>query len=240
MQPPFRETVLHVRMIQAAGRGQRRKGVLRTAVLLVAFLCSGWLAAEPLVRVVGLFPDAAVLNVDGKRTLLKVGQDGPQGIRLLSADSQSAVLSINGRQQRMGLSRDYNQGGYSTPERQRLIVARGRGGHYWVTGSINGNTVPFLLDTGASSVALNATQAKRLGIDFIGTGRPMQVTTASGVERGWQVSLRSVKVGAIEVLGVEAVVLEGNFPTDALLGMSFLNRIGWRQEQDSLILEAKF
>ena len=68
----------------------------------------------------------------------------------------------------------------------------------------------------------------------------MQVTTASGVERGWQVSLRSVKVGAIEVLGVEAVVLEGNFPTDALLGMSFLNRIGWRQEQDSLILEAKF
>lgn len=68
----------------------------------------------------------------------------------------------------------------------------------------------------------------------------MQVTTASGIERGWQVTLRSVKAGAIEVLGVEAVVLEGDYPADALLGMSFLNRIGWRQEQDTLVLEARY
>src|SRR5690554_8097161 len=88
--------------------------------------------AEPVVRVVGLFPNAAVVNVDGQRTLLKVGQEGPMGLQLISADSRSAVLSINGRQQRMELSRDYNQGGYSTPEKQRLIIARGRGGHYWV------------------------------------------------------------------------------------------------------------
>lgn len=162
------------------------------------------------------------------------------GLQLISADSRSAVLSINGRQQRMELSRDYNQGGYSTPEKQRLIIARGRGGHYWVNGSVNGSSMPFLLDTGASAVALNAVQARRLGIDFMASGKPMQVTTASGVERGWQVTLRSVKVGAIEVLGVEAIVLEGNFPADALLGMSFLNRIGWRQEQDALVLEAKY
>ncbi|MGI6407240.1 MAG: TIGR02281 family clan AA aspartic protease [Gammaproteobacteria bacterium] len=196
--------------------------------------------AEPVVRVVGLFPNAAVVNVDGQRTLLKVGQEGPMGLQLISADSRSAVLSINGRQQRMELSRDYNQGGYSTPEKQRLIIARGRGGHYWVNGSVNGSSMPFLLDTGASAVALNAVQARRLGIDFMASGKPMQVTTASGVERGWQVTLRSVKVGAIEVLGVEAIVLEGNFPADALLGMSFLNRIGWRQEQDALVLEAKY
>lgn len=204
------------------------------------FLYGGVLQAEPVIRVVGLFPNAAVVNIDGRRTLLKAGQEGPMGIRLVSADSRGALLSINGRQQRMELARDYNQGGYSTPDKQRLIVARGRGGHYWINGSVNGNSMPFLLDTGASAVALNAVQARRLGIDFKAIGRPMQVSTASGVERGWQVQLRSVKVGAIEVLGVEAVVLEGSFPTDALLGMSFLNRIGWRQEQDALVLEAKY
>lgn len=212
---------------------------MRTLIFMLFVLLAGQAVAEPSVRVVGLFPNAAVINVDGQRTLLKVGQEGPMGLKLISADSRSAVLSINGRQQRMELSRDYNQGGYSTPEKQRLIIARGRGGHYWVNGSVNGNSMAFLLDTGASSVALNAVQARRLGIDFT-AGQPLQVTTASGVERGWQVTLRSVKVGAIEVLGVEAVVLEGSFPTDALLGMSFLNRIGWRQEQDALILEAKY
>ncbi len=209
-------------------------------ILILLAVLAGRAMAEPVVRVVGLFPNAAVVNVDGQRTLLKVGQEGPMGLQLISADSRSAVLSINGRQQRMELSRDYNQGGYSTPEKQRLIIARGRGGHYWVNGSVNGSSMPFLLDTGASAVALNAVQARRLGIDFMASGKPMQVTTASGVERGWQVTLRSVKVGAIEVLGVEAIVLEGNFPADALLGMSFLNRIGWRQEQDALVLEAKY
>lgn len=209
-------------------------------ILILLAVLAGHAMAEPVVRVVGLFPNAAVVNVDGQRTLLKVGQEGPMGLQLISADSRSAVLSINGRQQRMELSRDYNQGGYSTPEKQRLIIARGRGGHYWVNGSVNGSSMPFLLDTGASAVALNAVQARRLGIDFMASGKPMQVTTASGVERGWQVTLRSVKVGAIEVLGVEAIVLEGNFPADALLGMSFLNRIGWRQEQDALVLEAKY
>ncbi len=209
-------------------------------ILILLAVLAGQAMAEPVVRVVGLFPNAAVVNVDGQRTLLKVGQEGPMGLQLISADSRSAVLSINGRQQRMELSRDYNQGGYSTPEKQRLIIARGRGGHYWVNGSVNGSSMPFLLDTGASAVALNAVQARRLGIDFMASGKPMQVTTASGVERGWQVTLRSVKVGAIEVLGVEAIVLEGNFPADALLGMSFLNRIGWRQEQDALVLEAKY
>lgn len=212
---------------------------MRTLIFMLFALLAGQVLAEPSVRVVGLFPNAAVVNIDGKRTLLKVGQEGPMGLKLISADSRSAVLSINGRQQRMELSRDYSQGGYSTPEKQRMVIARGRGGHYWVNGSVNGNSMAFLLDTGASSIALNEVQAKRLGIDFT-AGQPMQVTTASGVERGWQVNLRSVKVGAIEVLGVEAIVLEGSYPTDALLGMSFLNRIGWRQEQDALILEAKY
>lgn len=196
--------------------------------------------AQPNVRVVGLFPNAAVLSVNGQRVLVKVGQPGPQGIEVLSADSKSAVLSVNGETNTYTLSRDYGSGGFATPEKQRLTINRGAAGHYWVTGSVNGNNLPFMVDTGATTIAMNAAQAQRLGLNFKNRGTPVAVTTASGVEQAWRVRLNSVKVGTIEVLGVDAMVLDGAFPRDALLGMSFLNRVSWREEQGALVIEAKY
>jgi len=198
------------------------------------------LAAATQVRVVGLFPGAAVVNLDGRRQLLKVGQEGPGGIRLISADSRGALLRVDGVEQRYELTREYGSGdGFAPPGRTRLSVARGDGGHYWVAGSVGGQPVQFLVDTGATAVALSETQARRLGLDYRGGGRPIRVNTANGTTQGWQVKLNRVKVGALEVLGVEAVVLQGDSPTTALLGMSFLNRVRWREEQGLLMLESK-
>src|SRR5690606_15704564 len=143
-----------------------------------------------------------------------------------------------GVERRFNLSREYSAG-FAAPTRQTVSIAKGLGGHYWVTGHINGQTVPFLVDTGASSVAMNADQARRLGIDFRVVGRPMVVSTASGTAKGWKLRLDSVKVGSVEVLGVGAVVLEGASPSEALLGMSFLGQVGWRDEQGMLVLESK-
>lgn len=215
------------------------KKLLQRAVALVLVAGSVSVMAQPNVRVVGLFPNAAVLSVDGQRTLVKAGQTGPQGIKVISADSRSAVLSIDGQTRTHTLSRDYGNGGFATPEKRRLTISKGAAGHYWVTGSINGNSVPFMVDTGASSIAINAAQARRLGLDFKATGTPVTVSTASGTEQAWRVYLNSVKLGAIEVLGVDAMVLDSEFPRDALLGMSFLSRVRWREEQGALIVEAK-
>lgn len=202
--------------------------------LLFGPLC--WAASQ--VQVVGLFPGAAVLNVDGQRKLVRVGQSGPGGVQVVSVDKQGAVLRVDGVERSYPLSREYSTG-FAEPVKKRLSIAKGIGGHYWVAGSINGQSVQFLVDTGATSVALNEGHAKRLGIDYRVSGRPLQVNTASGIARGWQVKLDRVKLGELEVLGVEAVVLEGSSPHEALLGMSYLGRVGWREEQGMLVLESK-
>ncbi len=194
--------------------------------------------AAPMVQVVGLFPGVAVLNVDGQRKLVRVGQVGPGGVEVLSADSKGAVLRVDGVERSYGLTRELSSG-FAEPDRRQLSIAQGQGGHYWIAGSINGQPVQFLVDTGATSVAINEIQARRLGIDYRVDGRQIVVGTASGTAKAWRVNLNSVKVGAIDVLGVEAVVVEGGSPTDALLGMSFLNRVSWQEEQGLLKLESK-
>jgi aspartyl protease family protein len=214
----------------------RRLELFAASLLLVL---SPLLWAETQVQVVGLFPNAAVLLVDGQRKLVKAGQTGPGGVKVISADSKGAVLEVDGVQRSYGMSREYNQSGSSGPQKAQLSISRGVGNHYWVAGSIEGHPVQFLVDTGATSVAMNEGQARMLGIDYRVQGRPMVASTAGGNVKAWRIKLDSVKVGGLEVLGVEAAVLEGDSPTEVLLGMSFLSRVRWREDNGVLKLESK-
>jgi aspartyl protease family protein len=197
-----------------------------------------WSAAQ--VQVVGLFPGAAVISVDGQRKLVKVGQTGPGGVQVVSADSRSAVLRVDGVERSYGLSRDYSVTSGDASQPVQVSIAKGIGGHYWVAGSIGGSTVQFMVDTGATAVAMNEGEARRLQLDYRVEGQPMVVNTASGTAKAWRIKLDSVKIGGIEVLGVEAAVVEGEAPSEVLLGMSFLSRVRWREEQGMLLLESKY
>ena len=141
------------------------------------------------VRVVGLFADRAVLLVEGQQHLLRVGQTSPEGVRLVSASSESAVLLIDGEEVTARLD-----GRVSARKRSAAVkevqVWRDTTGMYTTVGSINGLPVSFLVDTGATQVAMNASQARRRGIDYHVTGRPAEVTTASGVVHAWSVTWR--------------------------------------------------
>lgn len=115
-----------------------------------------------------------------------------------------------------------------------VILQRNRAGHYVADGEINGKRVTFLLDTGATQVALSANLANQLGLR---RGASVPVQTANGVTQGFVTRLDSVRLGFIEVHDVSALVSDGIDDGMVLLGMSFLKQLEFTQRNDQLILK---
>lgn len=114
-----------------------------------------------------------------------------------------------------------------------LKLARNRAGHYVADGEINGRAVTFLLDTGATSVALPLALGRELGLK---RGASITLMTANGAARGYETRLARVRVGPLELSDVSAVMAEGIDADMVLLGMSFLKRVEFTQRGDQLIL----
>jgi len=217
----------------------------RLSTLLIAMLM-GWvgfsLPAYALeaqdVRVVGLFKGAAVLDISGKQRLLKVGKSSPEGVELFSADATGATIIVDGVQHRLELTRAHS-GGYQERKVIRKQIDINARGQYMTPGSINGRSVRFLVDTGATSVAMNSEMARTLGIDFA-SGLVGQSNTAGGLVKSYRVTLDRVKVGEIEVRNVRAAVLEGVYPTYVLLGMTFLSEVEMNENSGLMTLTKKY
>lgn len=218
---------------------------MKVSVILRGLLagCLGLLAviavASPDVRVVGLFNDRAVVVIDGQQSILRVGGRGVHGVRLIEADSDVAVLEVDGERMTARLDGRITKPRPVAPLKSVQVFRNSRG-MYTSVGAINGLPVPFLVDTGASTVAMNADQARRLGIDFRVVGERITVVTASGNTPAWRVLLNSVKLGDIEVGNVLAVVIDGAEPATTLLGMSFLNRLEISNDGQLMTLRLKY
>jgi len=213
--------------------------ILLLLPVLLAALATGPLYAGLDVRVVGLFTGKAVLQINGQQHVLAAGETSPEGVKLVAADSESAVLLVDGKQLTARLDGRVSARKHTTGAKQ-VQVWRNTSGMYTTAGSINGVPVSFLLDTGATQVAMNGAQARRLGIDYRVVGAPSLVHTASGVARAWSVMLDSVKLGELEVRNVSAVVLEGEQPQTTLLGMSYLERMTINNDGRVMTLQKKF
>lgn len=114
-----------------------------------------------------------------------------------------------------------------------VVLQRNRAGHYVADGEINGERVVFLLDTGATQVALSTQLARRLGLKL---GTAVTLQTAAGPAPGYQTRLASVRLASIEMRDVAALVSDGLDPDTVLLGMNFLKRLEMIQRDDKLIL----
>lgn len=207
------------------------------ALLLVCGFLTGIAHAGPEVRVKGLFKDRALLEINGQSKLLKAGQMGPHGVKLLSSNSKQAVVEVAGKRHVLQLSQEIASQ-FSEPEFKEVRIPSGVHDHYYVSGRINGRSARFLVDTGASTIAMNSHDAKRLGVNFR-SGERRQVNTASGVVPAYAVTLNKVSVGGITHHKVAAMVIVGDFPTKILLGNSFLSLVEMREEQGVLVLRSK-
>ena len=116
--------------------------------------------------------------------------------------------------------------------RQMVVLQRERDGHYRADGQINGQPVHFLIDTGATDVAVSTQTARSLGL---GSGPRITVMTAAGPVAGSMTRLQSVRLGALEVRDVRATVTPG-LADEVLLGMSFLKNFSLVQEGNTLII----
>jgi len=204
--------------------------------LLLCFACGTAAAAEvSLVGVIG--GKAAVVVLDGGNPkTVKVGQTW-NGITVVSVDEDSAVMEIEGARRTLQQGQHYRRAA-ATPDRAQATLAAGPGGQFVGEGMVNGTPVRFLVDTGASSIALPASLAQRAGIDFR-KGEPGLSNTANGLVPVYRVSLATVRLGEIELSSVDAVVFEAGLDT-ALLGMSFLNRVDMRREGETMTLTKRF
>ena len=182
-----------------------------------------------------------MVEIDGKRHLLRSGETSPEGVTLVSADSAGAVFRYRGETLERRLDgRARAPANNSGAAGEEVRIYRDNQGMFKTVGSINGLPVNFLVDTGATSVAMNAAEARRLGIDFRVEGESTWVATASDVAQAFSVTLQRVKVGGIELHNVGAVVIDGPRPSEVLLGMSFLQRLDLHNQGDHLTLRKKF
>lgn len=207
--------------------------------LLLAAIAPAMAVAAPRVEVEALMRDAAVLRIDGQQRLLRSGQRSPEGVLLVSASARDATVEIEGRRHPLSLSQRI-AGSFTAADRSEVTIHRDARNQYLINGEVNGVTRLMLVDTGASMMALNASDAARLGIDFRRHGQPGRAGTAGGVVNAWQVSLKSVSVGGITVNHVPAMVLEGEHPPWVLLGMTYLKHVNLREEGGVMVLQQKF
>jgi aspartyl protease family protein len=194
-------------------------------------------AAAADVSYVGAIGDkAAILVIDGAAPkAVKVGQS-LQGVKLVSVDGERAVVEVDGG--RRTLLRGQHSQSAAGDQRQSVTLSADTRGHFFAEGAINGKPVRFVVDTGATVVALPARDAVRLGLDYR-KGQLSVTQTAAGVVPVYRVRLDSVKVGAIELTGVEGSVIEQGLDI-ALLGMSFLSRVEMQHAGQLMTLTRRY
>jgi len=207
-------------------------------ILLINLLIVPFAMAVENIEVQALFSGKVVVLVDGKQHILSIKESSPEGVKMISADSKSAVLEVNGNEKRYILGNTISTNFVKRKTVKEQIIAN-KYGMFRTYGSINGQSVEFLVDTGATSVAMSSVEAKKLGIPYRLEGLSARTSTASGVAKGWKVMLKSVSVGKIKKKKVMAMVIDGNHPREVLLGMTFLDGLEVEKTGNKMILEQK-
>jgi aspartyl protease family protein len=197
------------------------------------------LAAAQSVSMSGSLGDKALLVIDGTPRTVAAGSS-VGGVKVIRVGSSETVIEVGGKRQTLllgGAQVDLG-GAASAGGGSQIVLSAGSGGHFVTSGTINGRSVRFVVDTGATNVAFSEALARSIGIDF-SKGQRGIVNTANGQVIAHRVSLREVRIGDVTVYNVDATVVPA--PMDmVLLGNSFLSRFQMKREADVMVLEKRY
>lgn len=214
---------------------------MRLRRLLALLLLPCWVLAAPpgglRVSLNGhLGQSAALLVIEGQVRTVRIGQT-VDGVRLLSLTDDSATVEVAGERHllRLGAS-PVAQSAVSS--QQRIVLGADERGHFTGIGAINGQTMSFVIDTGATLVTIGMSDADRMRLDYK-NGRRIFVETANGRVPGHLLTLERVRIGEVEVYGVEALVTPQPMST-VLVGNSYLTRFQMRRDSNIMTLERRY
>jgi aspartyl protease family protein len=214
-------------------------GVLLIVALLAVQAQAQAQAQGSSVALSGRMGDKALLVINGKLRSLAVGAQA-EGVRLLGLDTGSALVEVGGQRLRLEIGATPVSLGSGAPAPgagNRIVLPIGTGGHFTSAGSINGRPVMFMVDTGASLVAISQQEAQRIGLRFQDAPRGI-VQTANGQVPAHRVRLSSIRIGDVQVYEVDAVVMPASMGM-VLLGNSFLNRFDLKRDTSTMTLDKR-
>jgi aspartyl protease family protein len=197
------------------------------------------LALAQSVSMSGSLGDKALLLIDGTPRTVAAGAT-VAGVKVVRVSGSETVVEVGGKRQTLQLGgAQVNLGGTaSAGGGTQIVLAAGPGGHFVTAGSINGRAVRFVVDTGATFIAMGEAEARRIGVDYA-RGQRGLVNTANGQVVSHRVSLGEVRVGDVTVYNVDAVVVPAGMDV-ILLGNSFLTRFQMKRDADVLVLDKRF
>lgn len=208
-------------------------------ILLSATYASAWAQSVALSGVAG---GKALVVIDGAAPRFLSAGQSHQGVRVVSVQGESATVEVGGQKRLLRVGEAPVSVGSGGPSGdgagQRIVLTADGQGHFMSSGLINGKTVQFMVDTGATNVILSEADAKRINLAF-DKGQRVGVSTANGQVVGHMLRLQSVKLGDVQVYDVPAIVLPQAMPF-VLLGNSFLTRFQMLRQNDQLTLERRY
>jgi aspartyl protease family protein len=209
---------------------------------LAVLLCAGSAAGQTVSMSGSLGSSKALLVIDGKPATVAVGSTA-QGVRLISTGPQESVVEVGGKRVTLQIgAAQVNLGGGAISGNggrgSRIVLSAGLGGHFMTQGTINGGAVQFMVDTGATVIAMGEADAARIGLKYR-DGQRSIVSTANGNVAVYRVMLSSVRIGDVQMENIEAAVMPASMP-HVLLGNSFLSRFEMTRKNDVMTLERRF
>jgi aspartyl protease family protein len=217
-----------------------RANLLRSTLHAAAglLLATASLAQAQGIVLAGRMGDRALLVIDGKPHTLAVGAT-VANVRLLRWNGDEAELSHQGNSLslRIGTPVQLVGGASNESASREIVIPASSGGHFMASGSINGKSAQFMVDTGATLVSVGKADAERLGLD-LSAARQGVTQTANGPVPVQIIVLPRLRVGNVEVSNVGAAVMPSSMP-HVLLGNSFLSRFQMRRDNDVMRLELR-